>query len=169
MPRGNAVVAIDLGTSKVCALVAERLADGRTAILGVGLCPARGMAKGVVTDLDEAAATVTRAIERAERNSGYRVLSAYASVSGAHLRSTNTRGVVALPRERPEVTRAEVARVLEAASGVPAFAHTEVLHVLPRTYTIDGQPGVAEPLGMAGSRLEVEAHVITGSATPLRN
>ena len=92
MPGGHAVVAIDLGTSKVCAIVAERLADGRTAILGVGLCPARGMAKGVITDLDEAAATVMRAIERAERNSGYQRLSAYVGVSGAHLHSTNTRG-----------------------------------------------------------------------------
>ena len=169
MPRGHAVVAIDLGTSKVCAIVAEGLADGRTSIVGVGLCPARGMAKGVVTDLDEAAATVGRAIERAERNSGYRILSAYVGISGAHLTSTNGRGVVALPRHQPEITPAEVARVLDAASTVPMPTHHEVLHVLPRTYTLDGQQGVAEPIGMLGTRLEVEAHVVSGSATAIRN
>jgi cell division protein FtsA len=169
MPRGHAVVAIDLGTSKVCAIVAEGLADGRTAIVGVGLCPARGVAKGVVTDLDEAAATVARAIERAERNSGYRILSAYVGISGAHLHSANGRGTVALPRHQPEITPAEVARVLDAASSAPSLANDEVLHVLPRTYTLDGQAGVADPVGMLGARLEVEAHVVSGSATAIRN
>ena len=169
MPGGHAVVAVDLGTSKVCAIVAEQLGDGRTAILGVGLCPARGMAKGVITDLDEAATAVARAVERAERNSGYRLLSAYVSISGAHLHSTNTRGIVGLPRERPEVSAAEVTRVLEAASTAPSFARDEILHVLPRTYTLDGQQGVADPIGMIGTRLEVEAHVISGSATAIHN
>lgn len=169
MPGGHAVVAVDLGTSKVCTVVAERLADGRTAILGVGLGPARGMAKGVITDLDEAAAAVQRAVERAERNSGYQLLSAYVSISGSHLHSTNTRGVVGLPRERPEVSAAEVARVLDAASTAPAFARDDILHVLPRTYTLDGQQGVADPIGMIGTRLEVEAHVISGSATAIHN
>lgn len=169
MPSGHAVVAVDLGTSKACALVAESLADGRTAIVGVGLCPAEGMAKGVVTDLDEATATVARAIERAERNSGYRILSAYVGISGAHLVSANGRGVVALPRQQPEITPAEISRVLAAASAVPTLSNNEVLHVLPRMYTLDGQDGVMDPLGMAGTRLEVEAHVVSGSATAIRN
>lgn len=169
MPSGHAVVAVDLGTSKACALVAESLADGRTAIVGVGLCPAEGMAKGVVTDLDQATATVARAIERAERNSGYRILSAYVGISGAHLVSANGRGVVALPRQQPEITPAEISRVLAAASAVPTMSNNEVLHVLPRTYTLDGQEGVVDPLGMVGSRLEVEAHVVSGSATAIRN
>lgn len=169
MPSGHAVVAIDLGTSKACALVAESLADGRTTIVGVGLCPTAGVAKGVITDLDEATATVTRAIERAERNSGYRILSAYVGISGAHLVSSNERGVVALPRQQPEVTPAEVSRVLAAASAVPIVGNNEVLHVLPRMYTLDGQDGVMDPLGMAGTRLEVEAHIVSGSATAIRN
>lgn len=169
MSRGQAVVAIDLGTSKVCAIVAEGLPDGRTSIAGVGLCPARGMAKGVITDLDEASTTIARAVERAERNSGYRILSAYVGISGAHLTSANGRGVVALPRHQPEITRAEIARVLDAASSIPASANQEVLHVLPRTYILDGQTGVADPLGMMGTRLEVEAHVVSGSATAIRN
>lgn len=169
MPSGHAVVAVDLGTSKACALVAESLADGRTAIVGVGLCPAEGMAKGVVTDLDEATATVARAIERAERNSGYRILSAYVGISGAHLVSANGRGVVALPRQQPEITPAEISRVLAAASAVPTLSNNEVLHVLPRMYTLDGQDGVMDPLGMVGTRLEVEAHVVSGSATAIRN
>lgn len=169
MPGGHAVVAVDLGTSKVCTIVAESLADGRMAILGVGLCPARGMAKGVITDLDEAASAVARSMQRAERNSGYQLLSAYVSISGAHLHSTNTRGVVGLPRERPEVGAAEVARVLDAASTAPAFARDDILHVLPRTYTLDGQQGVADPIGMIGTRLEVEAHVVSGSTTAIHN
>ena len=169
MPGGHAVVAVDLGTSKVCAIVAETQADGRTAILGVGLCSARGMAKGVITDLDEAATVVGRALERAERNSGYQLLSAYVSISGAHLHSTNTRGIVGLPREHPEVSAAEVARVLDAASTTPAFARDDILHVLPRTYTLDGQQGVADPIGMIGTRLEVDAHIISGSATAIHN
>src|SRR6266511_2299774 len=169
MPRGNAVVAVDLGTSKVCTIVAEALADGRTSILGVGLCPAKGMAKGVVVDLDDAASAIARAVERAERNSGYRIISAYVGVSGAHLRSTNNRGVVAVPRGQAEVSAQEVARVLEAARAVPLSAHDEVFQVFPRTYILDGQDGVADPVGMAGRRLEVEAHVISGAATALRN
>ncbi|MDP9374928.1 MAG: cell division protein FtsA, partial [Chloroflexota bacterium] len=169
MPRGNAVVAIDLGTSKVCTVVAEALADGRTNILGVGLCPSRGMGKGVVTDLDEAVAAVARAVERAERNSGYRIISAYVSVSGAHLRSSNTRGLVALAPDDPEVTAREVARALAAAQAVPLAPHDEILQVIPRTYILDGQEGVADPLGMAARRLEVEAHVISGAATALGN
>jgi cell division protein FtsA len=169
MPQGPAVVAIDLGTSKVCAVVAEGLADGRTGILGVGLCPAQGMAKGIVADLDEVAGTIAQAIERAERNSGYQALSAFVSVSGAHLFSANGRGVIVLPRERDEVTTADVAQVLEAASTRPSLAHNDILHILPRTYILDGQSGVADPIGMTGSRLEVEAHVIGGSATAIRN
>ncbi len=169
MPSGHAVVAVDLGTSKACALVAELLADGRTAIVGVGLCPAQGMAKGVVTDLDDATATVARAIERAERNSGYRILSAYVSISGAHLKSANGHGMVALPRPHVEISDAEVSRVLAAASVMPAAVNDELLHVLPRTYTLDGQEGVVDPLGMVGSRLEVEAHVVSGSSTAIRN
>ncbi len=169
MSRGHAVVAIDLGTSKACAIVAEGLANGRTAIVGVGLCPARGMAKGMITDLDEVGATIGRAIERAERHSGYRIISAYVGVSGAHLTSTNGRGVVALPRHQPEIMRAEVARVLDAASSAPALANQEILHILPRSYIVDGQQGIADPLGMLGSRLEVEAHIVSGSATAIRN
>jgi cell division protein FtsA len=169
MPGGHAVVAVDLGTSKVCTIVAEQLADGRMAILGVGLCPARGMAKGVITDLEEAASAVARSMERAERNSGYQLLSAYVSISGAHLHSTNSRGIVGLPRERLEVSAAEVARVLDAASTAPAFARDDILHVLPRTYTLDGQQGVADPIGMIGTRLEVEAHVVSGSTTAIHN
>lgn len=169
MPRGNAVVAVDLGTSKVCTIVAEALADGRTSIAGVGLCPGRGLAKGVVVDLEEAAAALARSLERAERNSGYRILSAFVGVSGAHLHSTNNRGVVAVPRTQPDVSPQEVARVLEAARSVPLSAHDEVLQVIPRTYILDGQDGVADPVGMAGERLEVEAHVVSGSTTALRN
>lgn len=169
MPRGNAVVAVDLGTSKVCTVVAEALADGRTSIVGVGLCPGRGLAKGVVVDLEEAAAALARSLERAERNSGYRILSAFVGVSGAHLHSTNNRGVVAVPRTQPDVSPQEVARVLEAARSVPLSAHDEVLQVIPRTYILDGQDGVADPVGMAGERLEVEAHVVSGSTTALRN
>lgn len=169
MPSGHAVVAIDLGTSKACVIVAEGLADGRTSIVGVGLCPARGMAKGMVTDLDEATVAVSRAVERAERNSGYRILSAYVGVSGAHLHSLNGRGVVALPRQQPEITQMEISRVLDAASAVPMPANSEVLHVLPRVYILDGQEGVADPRGMSGTRLEVEAHVVSGATTAIRN
>lgn len=169
MPRGNAVVAIDLGTSKVCTVVAEELVDGRTSILGVGLCPGRGMSKGVITDLDEATAAIARSIERAERNSGYRLISAYVGVSGPHLHSTNNRGVVALADRGGDVTPQEVARALEAARAVPLAAHDEVLQAVPRTYILDGQQGVADPVGMAGRRLEVEAHIISGAATALRN
>lgn len=169
MAHGNAVVAIDLGTSKVCTIVAEALADGRTSILGVGLCPSLGMGKGVVIDLDEAASTIARAVERAERNSGYRIISAYVSVSGAQLSAANTRGVIDLGAERRDVTPHEVARVLEAARAVPLVAQEQVVQIVPRTYILDGQEGVADPVGMAGRRLEVEAHVISAPATALRN
>jgi cell division protein FtsA len=169
MPRGSAVVAVDVGTSKVCTVVAEALVDGRTSILGVGLCPSRGITKGIVTDLEEATAAVLRSVERAERNSGYRIISAYVGVSGAHLRSVNNRGAIALAREDRDVTAQEVLRALEAARAVPLGPQDEVLQIVPRTYILDGQPGVADPVGMVGRRLEVEAHVISGASTALRN
>lgn len=169
MSGGDAVVALDIGTSNVCAIVAEAAADGRTAVHGVGLCPSDGIAKGVITDLDRAMATITRAIERAERNSGYRILSAYVGISGAHLHSVNSRGRAEVSAAGGDVTAGDVERALEAARAVPLPAGDEVLQLVPRTFILDGQEGIADPVGLAGRWLEVEAHVISGAAAAVRN
>jgi cell division protein FtsA len=163
------IVGIDVGTTKVCTVVAEVDDEDRLHVVGVGVVPARGLRKGVIVNVHEAMASVAESIEIAERISGYQIERAHVGVSGGHVTSLNSRGVVAIGRGGHGVTYDDIERAMEAAGAVPIPHNRQVIHVIPRGYIVDGQDGIRDPVGMHGFRLEVEAHIITGSGTALQN
>jgi cell division protein FtsA len=163
------IVGIDVGTTKICTLVAEVDDEGRLHIVGVGVSPARGMRKGVVINISEATAAIAESIDIAERISGYQVERAYLGASGGHTSSINSRGVVAIGHGDHRVDHDDVDRAMEAASAIPIAHNRQIIHIVPRGYILDGQDGVRDPVGMHGFRLEVEAHIITGASTALQN
>jgi cell division protein FtsA len=163
------IVGIDVGTTKVCTLVAEVDEENRLHIVGVGVVPARGLRKGVIVNIGDATGCVAESIDIAERVSGYQVERAFVGASGGHMASVNSRGVVAIGRSNQGVTYEDIERALDAAGAVPIPHNRQVIHVIPRGYIVDGQEGVRDPIGMHGFRLEVEAHIITGAATALQN
>jgi len=162
------IVSIDVGTTKVCTLVGEVDEKGALRIIGVGVAPSKGLRKGVVVNVRETAEAIAASVEKAERVSGYEIGRAHVGVAGAHISSFNSRGVVAVSRGH-SITQDDVDRVLDAALAIAIPHNREVIHVIPRGYTVDGQDGVRDPLGMHGFRLEVEAHIITGAATFIHN
>jgi cell division protein FtsA len=163
------VVGIDVGSTKICTLVGEADAHGDLRIVGVGTVPSRGLRKGVVVDLNEATAAIAASVKKAERISGYDIASAYVSVAGEHISAINSRGVVAVAHAERGVNGEDVERALEAAQAIAIPHNREVVHVISRGYTLDGQEGVRDPLGMQGYRLEVEAHIVTGAAAIMNN
>ncbi len=169
MEREAVLVGIDVGTTKVCALIGEVSRDGRLTIMGHGTVPALGLKKGVVVNIDQTVASIRAAVEQAERLSGYRLESAFVGVGGSHVESQNSRGAVAVSGPRKEVGREDVARATEVARAVTIPSNRQVLHVLPRGYIVDGQEGVKDPIGMSAIRLEVETHIVHASATAVQN
>lgn len=162
------IAALDIGTTKTCALIGEITEAGTWRILGNGVVPSRGLRKGVVTDVKEAALAIARAVEQAERVSGLTVEAAYVGIAGAHIQATNSRGVAAI-RSTRGVTQEDVDRALESAEAIAVPMNREILHVIPRGFMLDGQDGVKDPIGMVGFRLEVEAHVVTGASASIQN
>jgi cell division protein FtsA len=167
--REAILVALDVGTSKVVALIGEVSRDGAVTVIGKGSVPSSGMRKGVVINIDQTVSSISAAREAAERLSGYRIESAIVAVGGNHLESQNSRGAVAVSGPRREVTREDVERATEVARAVTIPSNREVLHVLPRGFVVDGQEGVKDPLGMSAVRLEVEVHIVHASATAVQN
>lgn len=163
------VVGIDVGSSKICTLVGEIREDVGLRVIGVGIAPSRGLRKGAVVNLAEATAAIAASVQEAERTSGYRIERAYVSISGPHIASQNSRGVVAISRREEGITGEDVSRALDSAGAISVPYNRELLHVVPRHYIVDGQEGVRDPVGMHGFRLEVEAHVVTGSSTVIQN
>jgi len=163
------IVGIDIGTTKACTLVAEVDDEERLHVVGVGVAPSRGLRKGVIVNVGEAMAAISESIDIAERISGYQIERAFVGASGGHIASMNSRGVVAVGRGAQGVTYDDIDRAMDAAGAVPIPHNRQVIHVIPRGYIMDGQDGVRDPVGMHGFRLEVEAHIITGSATSLQN
>ncbi len=166
--KHETVAGLDIGTTKTCAVVA---ADGPNGleILGVGEAPSLGMRKGVVTDLEETIKSIEAATEKAERMAGVHISDVYVAITGEHIRSTNNRAVVAVSGEDREVVAADVRRVIDASKIINLPADRQIIHALPRYFTVDGQEGVEDPVGMAGSRLEVDTHIITGGTTFITN
>ncbi|MFQ3664007.1 MAG: cell division protein FtsA [Chloroflexaceae bacterium] len=163
------IVGIDVGTTKVCTIVAQVSDVGKLNILGVGLTPSKGLDKGVVVNIDDAVNAITASVEKAERLSGYRVATAFVGVSGRHISSLNSRGVVAVQRPDREITRNDVARAVESAQAVAIPTQREIIHVIPRAYVVDGNEGIRDPIGMSGFRLEVETHIVTGEVMAIQN
>ena len=161
--------AIDVGTTKVCTLVGETSELGGMRIVGLGVSPSRGLRKGVVVNASEAAEAIVASVERAERISGYHITQAFVGIAGAHIASLNSRGLVGIPHSERGIGDADVARALDASRSISLPEHHEVLHIIPRGFSIDGQEGVSDPRGMYGARLEVEAHIVTGSTLSVQN
>ncbi len=162
------IAALDIGTTKTCALIAE-WADAKTLrVLGSGVASSHGMKKGVVTDVKEAGEAIRQAVEQAERVSRLTIEGVYVGIAGSHIQSTNSRGVTPIKDSR-NVTQEDIRHVMQAAETVAVPANRQVIHSIPRDYTLDGQDGIKDPLGMAGFRLEVEAHIVTGAAPSIQN
>jgi len=165
--NSNMIVGLDIGTSKVVAIVGEIKADGALNIVGIGSHRSRGLKKGTVVNIESTVESIQRAIEEAELMAGCRIHSVYAGIAGSHIRSMNSHGIVAI-RDR-EVTRADIDRVIDAAQAVAIPADQRVLHILPQEYIIDSQEGVKEPLGMSGVRLEAKVHLVTCAINAVQN
>ena len=169
MEREAVLVGIDVGTTKVVALIGEVSRDGSLLIIGKGSVGATGLRKGVVVNIDQTVHSIRDAVEHAERNSGWKIDRAFVGVGGQHVESQNSRGAVAVSGHDREVTREDVNRATEVARAVSIPSNRDVLHVLPRGFIVDGQEGVKDPLGMSAIRLEVETHIVTASATAVQN
>jgi cell division protein FtsA len=162
-------VGIDVGTTKVVALIGEVGRDGALTIIGKGIVPASGLRKGIVVNIDQTVHSISAAIEKAERHAGYKIERAFVGVGGQHVEGLNSPGQVAVAGPRREVAQEDVNRSIEVARAVSIPSTREVLHVIPRGYTVDGQEGVMNPLGMSAVRLEVVTHIVTASATAVQN
>jgi len=161
------VVGIDVGTSKICTLVSRVEGERTLRILGVGIEPAQGIKKGTVVDIAAATQSIARSVEKAERSSGLEITSAIVSLAGSHVSSVNSRGVVGIAGR--VIDQNDVTRALEAAQAVAIPHNREIIHVIQRSFTVDGQDGIHMPIGMHGFRLEVEAHIITAAAATVEN
>src|SRR2546425_7428851 len=170
MAEQTVLVAIDIGTTKVCVLIGEMAARGGVDVIGIGLAASDGLRKGVVIDIDRTVQSVASAVEAAERISGLKVRSAFVGISGSHIASQNSRGMVAVSgSSRHDVDRGDTVRAIDAARAVSIPNTREILHVVPRGYVVDGQEGVRDPIGMTAVRLEVETHIVTASSTSVQN
>jgi len=162
----NLVVGLDIGTTKICAIVGE-IEDDTINIIGIGSHPSKGLRKGVVVNIENTVRAVKKAVEEAELMGGCNITSVYAGISGAHIKGMNSRGIVAV-KDR-EVKAADIKRVVDAAQALAIPLDREVLHVIPQEYIIDDQDGVKDPIGMSGVRLEAKVHIVTSAATATQN
>ena len=163
------IVALDIGTSKVCALVAEISDRGQLEIIGKGTSPMKGTRRGNIINLDQAVDAVKKAVDEAEVMAGLQIESVYVGVSGDHIRSVNSRGVVSVMGKHKEIGREDIDRVIEASKSINVPSELELLHVIPREFVVDGQDGIHDPLGMTAARLEANVHIVTGARTHNQN
>ncbi|MDO9105657.1 MAG: cell division protein FtsA [Methylovulum sp.] len=163
----NLIVGLDIGTSKVAAIVGELTSDGSIEVIGIGTSPSRGLKKGVVVNLESTVQSIQRAIEEAELMAGCQIKSVFAGIAGSHIRSLNSHGVVAIKDK--EVTQYDIDRVIDSARAVAIPADQKILHILPQEFVIDLQDGIKEPIGMSGIRLEAKVHMVTGSVSASQN
>ncbi len=170
MAEQTVLVAIDIGTTKVCVLIGEVGArTGSVDVIGIGQSPSDGLRKGVVVDIDRTVQSVASAVDAAERLSGLKVRSAFVGISGSHIGSQNSRGMVAVSSRQHDIQREDTIRAIENARAVSIPNTREILHVIPRGYVVDQNAGVRDPIGMSAVRLEVETHIVTASTTSVQN
>ncbi|PIT89431.1 MAG: cell division protein FtsA [Candidatus Levybacteria bacterium CG10_big_fil_rev_8_21_14_0_10_36_7] len=162
------IVGIDIGSSKIAAVIAQTQED-QVNVLGVSEAPSRGIRKGQIVDIEEAALSINAALDSAERMAGQSVDRVFVSLSGTHIASQNSKGIVAISQPNGEINESDVQRVLTAAGAVSMPSTTRILHVLPKTFTVDGEPGIKDPTGMTGVRLEVDTHIITANTVSVKN
>lgn len=171
MTKGDLIVGLDIGTTKVCAIIGEIGEEEQLEIVGVGSSSSAGVRRGVVVNLDATVKSVAKAIKEAELMAGVEVKSVYAGIAGNHIKGINNNGVVVVSSRGSggEIRETDVKRVIDTAKGVSIPADREIIHVVPQQYIIDGQEGIKDPAGMSGVRLEAEVHIITGSITSIQN
>ncbi|MFO7817127.1 MAG: cell division protein FtsA [Thermodesulfobacteriota bacterium] len=166
MPKSDLIVGLDLGTTKICAVVGQMTPSG-VDVIGIGTSPSTGLRKGVVVNIEQTVQSIKRALEEAELMAGCEIRSVYAGIAGSHIKGFNSHGVIAV--KGGEVTSRDMDRVIDAAKAVAIPLDREVIHILPQEYIVDDQRGIADPLGMAGVRLEVKVHIVTGAVSSAQN
>jgi cell division protein FtsA len=167
--RERYIVGLDVGTSKVCAVVGESLDDGSLDVVGIGVAESRGIKRGVVVNLEAAVDSIKKAIEEAELMAGVEIDGVHVALSGPHIKGFNSRGVIAVAGKNREITREDVRRAIDAAKAVALPTGREILHVLPQDFVVDEQDGIGAPVGMTGARLEVNVHIVTGAVSSTQN
>jgi len=165
--RGELIVGLDIGTTKVCALVAEPTKENSLDIIGVGCHPSHGLRKGMVVNVEQTISSIKHAVEEAEMMAGCEIHSVYTGIAGSHIQGFDNQGVIAL--KHTEITSKDIEQVIETAKMVSLPPERQIIHVLPQEFIVDDQPGIKDPLGMAGKRLEVRVHIITASVTAVQN
>ncbi len=169
MERNEIVCGLDIGTTKIAAIVGKLDEYGNLNIVGVGNHPSQGLRRGVVVNIEKTVESIRQAIEQAELTSGHKITMVYAGIAGDHIRSFNSKGVIAVSGKDRVITEKDVMRVINAAQAIALPMDREILHVLPQEYTVDNQDGISNPIGMAGVRLEAEVHIITAAVASARN
>jgi cell division protein FtsA len=169
MPKDKIVCAIDVGSSKIATLIASVGEDDRLNLIGVAAVNSRGVKKSQIVDIESAVAAIDESVQSAERMAGYSLSNAFISMGGPQIESTNSHAVVAVAEPDGEIKASDIGRVNEAARAIALPSSREILHVIPRTFTVDGQEGISDPIGMTGVRLETDTHIITGPTTSMRN
>jgi cell division protein FtsA len=167
--RERYLVGLDVGTSRVTAVVGESMDDGTLDIVGIGVAESRGIKRGVVVNVDAAVDSIKKAIEEAELMAGVEIDSVHLALSGPHIKGFNSRGVIAVAGKNREITRDDVRRAIDAAKAVALPTGREILHVLPQDFVVDEQDGIGAPVGMTGARLEVNVHIVTGAISSTQN
>ncbi|MBM3801524.1 MAG: cell division protein FtsA [Acidimicrobiia bacterium] len=167
--KNKYVVGLDVGTTKTCAIICELNDDRHLEVLGMGSAESKGLRKGVVVNLDAAVSSIKKAVEDAEKGAGTSVESVFVGLSGVHVRSFNSRGAVAVNGHNREIGKEDIRRVIETAKAVSLPTDREIVHVLPQEFVVDGQDGIGDPLGLLGTRLEVNCHIVTSSTTAAQN
>lgn len=168
MSQRNFTVGIDVGSTKIATTIGQ-LQENGVDIIGVGFAPSNGLRKGMVVDIEETVSSISASLEEAERMSGLPINEAVVSIGGVHIQSTSSKGVIAISRQDGEISDNDILRVLDAARAVSVPPNREILHAIPRSYSIDGQIGIKDPVGMSGIRLEVDTQVISGASTSIKN
>ncbi len=168
MKRERLVVGLDVGTTKVACLIAS-VVDDLIEIIGVGVAPSRGLEKGVVVDIGRTIQSIRKAVEEAENMADVKVREAYVGIAGKHIRSINNSAIISIARADRIITPEDVRRVIEAARAIPISPDLQIIHIIPRQYIVDGQEGITDPIGMTGTRLEADVHIVLGSVTAVHN
>src|SRR3990172_10450303 len=167
--RPSRSAGLDGGTTKICAIIAERSSMGTLDVIGIGQSPSRGLRKGVVVNIDLTVEAIKKAVQDAELMAGVAIDGVFAGVAGGHIKGLNSRGVVAVSGKGREGSQTDIERAINAARAINVPPDREVIHVLPQSFVVDDQDGIKEPLGMSGVRLEVEVHIVTGAVTSVQN
>ncbi len=163
------ITGLDIGTTKVCAVIGQMNDMGGIDIIGVGTAPSSGLRKGVVVNIDNTVKSINKAVEEAELMAGVEVESVYTGIAGGHIKGINSRGVIAISSKNREISKSDVDRVIDAAQAISIPIDREVIHIIPQEYIVDDQDGIKDPVGMSGIRLEAEVHIVTGAVSSIEN